>query len=116
MSPRRTKSSQESGAERPRPEQPLSHERIVHEALALVDNEGLEALSMRRLAATLGVDPMAIYYYLPNKAALKDAIVEAVNTEIEGPIEFHSSGCTTSSSWPAGCSGLPCSAIPMRFS
>ncbi len=57
-------------------------------ALALVDEEGLPALSMRRLATKLGVDPMAIYYYLPNKAALQDAIVEAVNVEIEGPSEF----------------------------
>jgi AcrR family transcriptional regulator len=39
---------------------------------------------MRRLATELGVDPMAIYYYLPNKAALEDAIVEAVNMTL-GP-------------------------------
>ena len=64
------------------PDQPLSRERIVSAALALVDREGLSSLSMRRLAATLGVDPMAIYYYLPNKAALLDAIVEAVNLDI----------------------------------
>lgn len=51
-------------------------------ALTLVDQEGLPSLSMRRLAATLGVDPMAIYYYLPNKAALLDAIVEAVNLDM----------------------------------
>ncbi len=51
-------------------------------ALALVDREGLASLSMRRLAATLGIDPMAIYYYLPNKAALLDAIVEAVNIDL----------------------------------
>ena len=37
---------------------------------------------MRRLATTLGVDPMAIYYYLPNKAALEDAIVEAVTLDM----------------------------------
>ena len=90
MSPRRTKSSRDSGADRSRPEQPLSRDRIVREALALVDTDGLKALSMRRLAAVLGVDPMAIYYYLPNKAALQDAIVEAVNDDIEGPAEFHS--------------------------
>jgi AcrR family transcriptional regulator len=52
------------------PDEPLSHERIVSTALALVDEKGLPALSMRRLATALGVDPMAIYYYLPNKAAL----------------------------------------------
>jgi AcrR family transcriptional regulator len=62
--------------------QPLSRDRIVSTALALVDREGLASLSMRRLAATLGVDPMAIYHYLPNKAALLDAIVEAVNLDI----------------------------------
>jgi len=72
------------------PEEPLSRERIVGEALALVDREGLRALSMRHLATALGVDPMAIYYYLPNKAALEDAIVEAVNVGIEGPAEFTS--------------------------
>ncbi len=38
---------------------------------------------MRRLAADLGVDPMAIYYYIPNKQALLDAIVEAVMAEID---------------------------------
>ncbi len=75
-------------SERRHPEVPLSRDRIVSEALALVDREGLAALSMRRLAAVLGVDPMAIYYYLPNKAALQDAIVEAVNVEIEGPSDF----------------------------
>jgi TetR/AcrR family tetracycline transcriptional repressor len=64
------------------PEQPLSRDRIVSAALALVDKEGLASLSMRRLATALGVDPMAIYYYLPNKAALEDAIVEAVNVEM----------------------------------
>lgn len=69
-------------ARRHYPEEPLSRDRIVSAALALVDQEGLASLSMRRLAAALGVDPMAIYYYLPNKAALEDAIVEAVNLEM----------------------------------
>jgi AcrR family transcriptional regulator len=48
-----------------------------------VDSKGLSALSMRRLGASLGVDAMAIYYYLPNKAALYDALVEAVMKEID---------------------------------
>jgi len=60
----------------------LTHERIVQAALAIVDREGLNALSMRRLAAELGVVPMATYYYIPNKEALLDAIVEAVTAEI----------------------------------
>jgi TetR/AcrR family transcriptional regulator, tetracycline repressor protein len=53
----------------------LTRERIVSAALSLVNEEGLEALSMRRLAKELGVDPMAIYYHLPNKQALLSALI-----------------------------------------
>ena len=66
-----------------RPARPLSREGIVQCALALVDREGLQALSMRRLGAVLGVDPMAVYHHLPNKEALLDAIVEAVMGSID---------------------------------
>lgn len=68
---------------KPKPRKPLSRERIVDTAIALVDAEGLDALTMRRLGAELGMDPMAVYYYLPNKAALLDAVVEAVMAEID---------------------------------
>jgi AcrR family transcriptional regulator len=62
---------------------PLQREQIVRTALALVDREGLKALSMRRLGAELGADPMAVYYHIPNKQALLDAIVEAVMAGID---------------------------------
>lgn len=65
------------------PETPLTRAHIVASALALVDRDGLGALSMRRLGAGLGVDPMAVYYHIPNKEALLDAIVEAVMAEID---------------------------------
>jgi len=61
----------------------LTRERIVRTALEIVDRDGEKALSMRRLGAELGVDPMAVYYYLPNKEALLDGIVEAVMSEID---------------------------------
>jgi TetR/AcrR family tetracycline transcriptional repressor len=61
----------------------LTHERIVRAALQIVDRDGLPALSMRRLGAELGVDPMAAYYHVPNKEALLDAIVEAVMAGID---------------------------------
>ncbi|MGA2976448.1 MAG: TetR/AcrR family transcriptional regulator C-terminal domain-containing protein [Spirochaetia bacterium] len=64
---------------------PLSRKRIVKAAMRIVDRDGLSALSMRRLGASLGVDPMAIYYYIPNKGALYDAIVEAVMEELTIP-------------------------------
>jgi len=62
---------------------PLQREQIVTAALHIVDRHGLNALSMRRLGAELGVDPMAVYYHLPNKQALLDAIVEAVMGSID---------------------------------
>jgi AcrR family transcriptional regulator len=65
------------------PDVPLTREHIVSTALALVDREGLGALSMRRLGAELDVNPMAVYYHVPSKSALLDAIVEAVMTELD---------------------------------
>ncbi len=66
-------------------EETLTRERILSAALALVDEEGMEALSMRRLAKELGVDPMAIYHHLPNKRALLSAIIERVFSEMRVP-------------------------------
>lgn len=57
---------------------PLTRRRIVEEALRLMDDEGEEKLSMRRLAARLGVDPMAVYRHVPDKAGLIHEVVEAV--------------------------------------
>jgi TetR/AcrR family tetracycline transcriptional repressor len=74
-----------------RPPTPLTRERIVNAALDLVDTEGLSALSMRRLGAVLGVDPMAVYYYVPNKEALLDAVVEAVMADIDLTVDDPSS-------------------------
>jgi TetR/AcrR family transcriptional regulator, tetracycline repressor protein len=62
--------------------QPLTRERVLAAALAIVDREGLAKLSMRRLGADLGVDPMAVYHYLPNKAALLDGLIDAVMIEL----------------------------------
>ncbi len=61
----------------------LTRELLIRMALAIVDEEGLDALSMRRLGARLGVDPMAAYRHIPNKEALLDGVVEAVVTEID---------------------------------
>lgn len=64
---------------RPRPDQPvLTRSAILAAALKLVDEDGIEALSMRRLATRLGVDPMSIYHHVPNKAALLSELVRLV--------------------------------------
>jgi len=54
---------------------PLSCDRIVVAAVRFVDNDCLDALSMRRLGAQLGVEAMSLYRYFPSKAALLDAAV-----------------------------------------
>ena len=53
----------------------LSRGRILDAALRLVDEEGMGALSMRRLGAELGVNPMSIYHHLPGKGAVVSGLV-----------------------------------------
>jgi AcrR family transcriptional regulator len=59
-----------------REEGALSRERVLATAQARVERHGLAGLTMRSLAGDLGVDPMALYHYFPNKAALVGALVE----------------------------------------
>jgi AcrR family transcriptional regulator len=63
----------------------LSRDRILQAAVALVDAEGLETLSMRKLGAALGVEAMSLYHHVPNKAALLDGIHEAILAELPPP-------------------------------
>jgi AcrR family transcriptional regulator len=56
----------------------LSRGLVLDAAVALVDSDGLDGLSMRRLGSALGVEAMTLYHYLPNKAALLDGLVEWV--------------------------------------
>jgi AcrR family transcriptional regulator len=58
----------------------LSRDRVLDAALALIDRDGIDKLSMRRLGAELGVEAMTLYYYVPNKAALLDGLVERIAT------------------------------------
>ncbi|MFD0744811.1 TetR/AcrR family transcriptional regulator [Phytohabitans flavus] len=60
----------------------LDRDVIVRTALAVIDRDGVAGLTMRKFGAELGVDPMAVYYYLPDKGALFDAVVEAVHDEV----------------------------------
>ena len=63
----------------------LSKERVLKTAVALADSEGLESLSMRKLANELGSGAMSLYHYVPNKELLLDGIVDIVFSEIEPP-------------------------------
>ncbi len=64
---------------------PLSRARVLQAAVALADEAGLEAFSMRRLAQELGVVPMALYKHVANKEELLDGMVDLVFSEIELP-------------------------------
>lgn len=56
----------------------LSRDIVLAKALELVDAEGLDALTMRRLGQELGRDPMSLYRYAENRAALLDGVAELV--------------------------------------
>ena len=64
---------------------PLTRERICAAALALIDAEGLSRLTMQRLGGALGVEGMAIYKHLPNKAAVLDGVLEQLLEELPEP-------------------------------
>jgi len=64
---------------------PLSRPRVLQAAVALADEAGLEAFSMRGLAQELGVVPMALYKHVANKEELLDGMVDIVFGEIESP-------------------------------
>lgn len=63
----------------------LSQDKIVQSALSLIDTSGEKAFSMRKLAAALGVDPMAIYHHLANRNAVLHAVIQAMMDSFEIP-------------------------------
>jgi AcrR family transcriptional regulator len=63
----------------------LTRARIIEAAVALADDTGVEALTIRRLASELGVKPMTIYHHIPNKEAIIDGMVDLVFSEIDLP-------------------------------
>jgi AcrR family transcriptional regulator len=64
---------------------PLNRTRVLEAAVALADETGLDAFSMRRLAQELGVVPMALYKHVANKDELIDGMVDVVWGEIDDP-------------------------------
>ena len=64
----------------------LDRQRIVAEAVALLDAEGLNGVTTRKLAARLGVQSPTLYWHLPSKAALVTAIADAILDQQFGDI------------------------------
>jgi AcrR family transcriptional regulator len=65
----------------------LSRERVLRAAVAVADESGIEALTMRRLADRLGAEAMSLYHYVANKDDLLDGVVDMVAREINDAVE-----------------------------
>ena len=74
-----------STAGRPGRRPPLTRQRVLTAALQLVDEEGLDALTRRRLGQELDRDAMALYRHAPDRSSLLDGIVELVLDELHIP-------------------------------
>ncbi len=68
---------------------PLDRRRILGAAIRFIDTHGLSALTMRRLGASLGVEAMALYRYVPGRDQLLDGVVETVIDELYGDPDVH---------------------------
>jgi len=64
---------------------PLTRTRVLHEAVALADEDGLTGLSMRRLGQRLGVEAMSLYNHVANKDALLDGMADLVSADFAVP-------------------------------
>ena len=73
----------QSSAQSPRA--PLSRERILRAAIELADEDGIEALTMRRLGRRLNVEAMSLYNHVTDKDDILDAMVELITSEFEVP-------------------------------
>jgi AcrR family transcriptional regulator len=67
----------------------LDRRRILGAAIEFIDRHGLEALTMRRLGAHLGVEAMALYRYVAGRDQLLDGVVETVIDELYGDPDVH---------------------------
>lgn len=62
---------------------PLTYGRIIHTAIALIEREGAQALSMRRVGAELGVAAMSLYNHVAGKEAILDGVADAILAGLE---------------------------------
>ncbi|WP_156761218.1 TetR/AcrR family transcriptional regulator [Microbacterium karelineae] len=76
----------------PRGRGSLSRSRVLETAVALADRGGIEALTMRALAAELGVEAMSLYHHVANKNDLLDGLADEVAAEIEAAVAERAAG------------------------
>ena len=64
---------------------PVTRERVLTAAVAIADTEGIGAVTMRRLAADLGIEAMSLYHHVSGKEDILDGMVDVVFGEVEAP-------------------------------
>lgn len=74
------------------PKPTLTLDQIVEAAVRVADAEGLESVSMRRVAAELGTGTMSLYRYVPGKAELLDLMLDRVQRPSENPADLGDGG------------------------
>jgi TetR/AcrR family tetracycline transcriptional repressor len=77
--------AQRSRRELPGPREPLTRDRIVGAALAIIDEDGVDGLSMRRIAARLGVQAMSLYNHVRSKDDILDGVTDFITTDMNMP-------------------------------
>lgn len=65
----------------------LTERRVAEAAFKLIDEQGLDGFTMRKLAGSIGASTMAVYTYFPDKEALLTAVAQLLLAEIEAPVE-----------------------------
>jgi AcrR family transcriptional regulator len=69
--------------------EPLTRQRVLEAALHLIDQEGLEGFSMRKLGALLGVEAMSLYNHVESKRAVFDGVIELLIVQAPLPVHPH---------------------------
>ena len=94
----------------------LTRDRVVAEALAVIAQDGIQALTMRSLAARLGVVPGAVYHHVGNKQQLQDLVLDNVLAEVDVHLDPSLGWTDQLESWPIGCARCSSSILGWRGS
>ncbi|HKV56649.1 MAG TPA: TetR/AcrR family transcriptional regulator C-terminal domain-containing protein [Ktedonobacteraceae bacterium] len=77
--------------------EPLTRQRVLEAALHLIDQEGLEGFSMRKLGASLGVEAMSLYNHVESKRAVFDGVIELLI--VQAPLPVHPNATPREELW-----------------
>lgn len=77
--------------------EPLTRQRVLEAALYLIDQEGLEGFSMRKLGASLGVEAMSLYNHVESKRAVFDGVIELLI--VHTPLPVHPNATPREELW-----------------